>query len=240
MTPAEKYRAIWRCHPYERKCAQGFKVRLVDGSSMQPTLHATCWVPHGASRLLQAIYALPVNTRRDPFRDCRDVRVLWSYGDGHAWQWLLPPPPMLCGVDNLEYAQAGWSYHALCMWPGTYDAVTTTYYTHCCLCKWPHRKQLKSFDAVIHMQDSVPNVAKSSSQAVLSRMQLTLHANRPTPYGALHLVQATPAWSVETRRGPCRHCPDARVCQRTTTAMQGNEYTCRPTTKWQQRRMPSL
>ena len=35
-------------------------------------------------------------------------------------------------------------------------------------------KQINSFDAVIHMQDS----PKSASQAVLSRMQITLHANR--------------------------------------------------------------
>ena len=33
----------------------------------------------------------------------------------------------------------------------------------------------------------------------LSRMQLTLHATRPTPHGASCLVQATSSWSVKTR-----------------------------------------
>ena len=42
-------------------------------------------------------------------------------------------------------------------------------------------KQINSFDAAIHMQES-------PRQAVLSRMQLTLHATRRTPRGALRLV----------------------------------------------------
>ena len=47
--------------------------------------------------------------------------------------------------------------------------------------------------------------------AVLSRMQLVLHATRLTPYGASRLVQAMSAWSVKTRRAPARHCRDTRV-----------------------------
>ena len=50
-------------------------------------------------------------------------------------------------------------------------------------------------------------------------MQYTLHATRRTPYGALRLVQAMPAWLVKTRRAPSRHSRDARVYGHSTTAM---------------------
>ena len=68
-------------------------------------------------------------------------------------------------------------------------------------------------------------MCKSASQAVLSRMQLTLHATRLTPHGASRLVQAMSAWSVKTRHAPSRHCRDARVYDHTTTAMHEIEYT---------------
>ena len=61
--------------------------------------------------------------------------------------------------------------------------------------------------------------------AVLSRVQLTLHATRSTPHGASCLAQAMSAWSVKTRRAPPRHCRDARVYDDTTTGIHGNEYT---------------
>ena len=61
-------------------------------------------------------------------------------------------------------------------------------------------KQRKSFDAVIHMKENTHKVPKSASQAVLSRMLLTLHATRRTPHGDSRLVQAMSAWSVEIRR----------------------------------------
>ena len=73
-----------------------------------------------------------------------------------------------------------------------------------------------------------PYARKSASKAVLSRMQLTLHATRPTPHGASRLVQATSAWSVKTRHAPSRHCRDERVYVHTTTAMHDNEYTPPP------------
>ena len=57
-----------------------------------------------------------------------------------------------------------------------------------------------------------------ASQAVLSRMQLTLHATRRTR----RLVLAMSAWSVKTERAPSRHCRDARVYGRTPTAMPDN------------------
>ena len=70
-------------------------------------------------------------------------------------------------------------------------------------------------EAVIHIR-----VCKSDSQAVFSRMQLDLYATRPTPHGASQiLVQATPVWSVKTRRAPSRHCRDATVYGHTTAAM---------------------
>ena len=75
------------------------------------------------------------------------------------------------------------------------------------------RKQINSFDAVIHMQE------RPASKAVLCWMQLTLHAARPTPHGASRLVEAMPVWSVKTRRAPSRHCRDARIYDHITTAM---------------------
>ena len=59
----------------------------------------------------------------------------------------------------------------------------------------------------------------SASQAVLSGMQLTLHANRRIPHGASRLVLAMSAWSVKTRHAPSRHYRDVRVYGHTTTAM---------------------
>ena len=67
-------------------------------------------------------------------------------------------------------------------------------------------------------------VCKSAPQAILSRMQLALHATRRTLHGASRLVQAMSAWSVKTRHAPSRHCRDARVYGHTTTAMHEIEY----------------
>ena len=44
-------------------------------SKMEPTVHATRQTPHGASRLVQAVPAWSVKTRRAPFRHCRGSRV---------------------------------------------------------------------------------------------------------------------------------------------------------------------
>ena len=55
-------------------------------------------------------------------------------------------------------------------------------------------------------------------------MQLTVHATRRTPHGALRLVLAMSCLVGEIRRAPSRHCRDARVYGRTTTAMHDNEY----------------
>ena len=74
-----------------------------------------------------------------------------------------------------------------------------------------------------------PYARKSASKAVLHRMQLSVHATRPTSQGASRLVQEMSAWSVRTRRAPSRHCGDARVRGRTTTAMH-DMTTPRPLT----------
>ena len=68
------------------------------------------------------------------------------------------------------------------------------------------------------------NVPKSTSEAVLSRVLLTLRATRRTPHGASRLVQAKAAWSVKTLRALSWHCRDVRVYGHTTAAMHGNEY----------------
>ena len=61
---------------------------------MQFTLHATRRTPHGASRLVQAMSACLVTTRRAPSRHSRDARV---YGHTttamHELNVPLPPPP---------------------------------------------------------------------------------------------------------------------------------------------------
>ena len=50
------------------------------------------------------------------------------------------------------------------------------------------------------INSTLSSVYKSASQAILSRMQLTVHATRRTPHGASRLVPAMSAWSVKTRR----------------------------------------
>ena len=73
-----------------------------------------------------------------------------------------------------------------------------------------------------------PYARKSALKAVLSRMQLTLYATRPTPQGASRLVQAMSAGSVKTRRAPSRYCRYARVYGHTTTVMHNIAYTPPP------------
>ena len=53
------------------------------------------------------------------------------------------------------------------------------------------------------MQESTLKVRLPASQVGLRRMQLTLHAARRTPHGALRLVHAMSAWSIKnpTRYG---------------------------------------
>ena len=64
-----------------------------------------------------------------------------------------------------------------------------------------------------------PCVRKSAPQAVVSSMQLILHAARRTTYGTSRLVQVMSVLSVETRRAQSGHCRDAKVYGHTTTAM---------------------
>ena len=49
---------------------------------------------------------------------------------------------------------------------------------------------------------TLSSICQSGLQAILSKMQLTLHATRRTPHGASRLVQAMSASSVKTRHAP--------------------------------------
>ena len=78
-----------------------------------------------------------------------------------------------------------------------------------------HPRKINQLTGRCHRQ----HASKSASRAVLSRVQLTLHATHPTPHDASLLVQATSTWPVKTRRAPSRHCRVARVYCHTATAM---------------------
>ena len=68
--------------------------------------------------------------------------------------------------------------------------------------------------SVIRMQERTP-----ASQAVLSRMQLTLHPTRSTPHGASCLWRAMPTGWLKIWRDASRHCRDTRAYDHTTTAV---------------------
>ena len=74
------------------------------------------------------------------------------------------------------------------------------------------------------MQESTHRMRKSALQAVLSRMQLTLHRTRRLPHGASRMVHAIATWSMNTGRASAQHCRDARVYRHTATAMHENDY----------------
>ena len=63
---------------------------------------------------------------------------------------------------------------------------------------------------VIRLQESRHKVPTSASEAVLSRMQFTLHAAGRIPPGGSRLVKATHAYSMQTRHAPSRYCREAR------------------------------
>ena len=124
------------------------------------------------------------------------------------WRWprWWSRYTILRGVDNRNSAQWGW-YHVLCTWQGIHKAVTLSPH-FCSLCKRPHQKKNKTkIDYVINSQQSTHKVGTSTSQVVLGRVPLSLHAaRRPRPYGASRVVHAMSAWLVETRTAPPRHC----------------------------------
>ena len=82
-----------------------------------------------------------------------------------------------------------------------------------------------------HTRKQINSLTLSSTRkkirltAALSRMQLILHATRPTPNGALRSVQAMTAWSLKTRHAPSQHCRDTRVGVHTTAAMHDLDHT---------------
>ena len=64
---------------------------------MQPTLHATRRTPHGASRLVLAMYAWSVKTRHAPSRHCRDARVYGHMTTAmHEYRVHPAPPHDIC------------------------------------------------------------------------------------------------------------------------------------------------
>ena len=78
---------------------------------MQLTLHATRRTPHGASRLVQAMSAWLVKTRRAPPRHCRDARV-YGHTTTAMRDYEYNAPPSLLGpllelqVSSPETAQS--------------------------------------------------------------------------------------------------------------------------------------
>ena len=70
------------------------------------------------------------------------------------------------------------------------------------------RIQIKFFVAVIHMQESTHKVPKSAPQAVLTGLQLTVHATHRTRHGDSRLVHAMSALSAKTRHSPPQYCRD--------------------------------
>ena len=64
-----------RIHSTLPSVCKRVRLKSVFFSRMQLTLHETHPTPHGASRLVQAMSAWSVKTRRAPSRHCRDARV---------------------------------------------------------------------------------------------------------------------------------------------------------------------
>ena len=81
------------------------------------------------------------------------------------------------------------------------------------MCPSKHRR-LKHPDAIEFPSASIDRELKTKP-----RCASTHHHPIHPPPGASRLVQATSACSVKTRRGPSRHCRDARVNSHTTTAI---------------------
>ena len=120
----------------------------------------------------------------------------------------------LCEVKNLYSAQGNWLYHVGFMVRHPRDSYTVLPFA-VSGCGYTGN-QINSL--------KLSSVCKSASQAVHSRMQLTLHATRRTPHGASRLVRAMSAWLVKHRHAPSRHCRDARDHDYTTNAMHEIEY----------------
>ena len=74
-----------------------------------------------------------------------------------------------------------------------------------------------------------PYTRKSASQAVLTVGCISPFLRLAEHFKAFRAwCQRCLAWSVKTRPAPFRHCRDARVYGRTTTAVHDNEYTPSP------------
>ena len=95
-----------------------------------------------------------------------DVQVYWAAPPLKRLVLNTPPPPTLqrspwlvgeldhlCGVENLTSAQGELSYHVVCIWEGTHEAVT--WYIRCSGCGHT-RERISPLHTVIHMQESPP------------------------------------------------------------------------------------
>ena len=121
----------------------------------------------------------------------------------------------LCEVEELSSAKGKLLNHLLvvCTWYMVrHPRVSCTVYSLLSLqVTTPHQKTNQLIRSCHQLHVNL--------QAVLSRMQLTLHATRPTPNDPSRMAQDMSGWSVKTRRAPPRHCRDARVYGHTTTVM---------------------
>ena len=71
--------------------------RIIQTDPLSPlTLHGTRRTPHGASRLVLAMSAWSVKTRRAPSRRCRDARVYGHTTTAMHGNEYPPPPRCLC------------------------------------------------------------------------------------------------------------------------------------------------
>ena len=112
-------------------------------------------------------------------------------------------------MENLSSSRGEWSHHVPVV------------------CMFRHPRGSYMVHRLLYLEVATPE--KQAPQALLTRMQLTLHATRRTPHGASRLVRATSAWSVKARHAPV---PALYRCKRfyghTTMHMHGIECTSRP------------
>ena len=82
---------IRRCHLFARKYTHGAEVPPHRRFWTQLTVYAIRRTPHGASRLVHAMSAWSMKTRRAPSRHCRDARVNGPMDYTAVHGAMLPP-----------------------------------------------------------------------------------------------------------------------------------------------------
>ena len=104
---------------------------------MQFILHATRRTPHGASRLVQAMSAWLVKTRRAPSRHGRDARV-YGHKTTAMHKLSTPPPPQLI-VRNRKH------HHI-------FVGDTKTKYWYVSIVNFQHQKGTPAFFVILSWQ----------------------------------------------------------------------------------------